>query len=126
MSTVNPEAMEAMLDRLVFQAGDIIFEEGDPSETAFIIRSGAVDIVKRNPGGDVVLVRLTAPKAFGELSLIDNSPRSAAAIAAEKTELMVITAEKFKAKISGLDPFMHNWVLFLKHRILDLSSRVEE
>lgn len=126
MKPTSAEAMEAMLDRRVIEAGQLIFEEGDPSDTAFIIKSGAVNIVKRNQTGDVLLVKLTAPKAFGELSLIDNSPRSAAAIAAERTELMVVTADKFKAKISGLDPFMRDWVLFLKHRILDLSGRVEE
>ena len=126
MKPVNAEAMEAMLDRRVIEAGQVIFEEGDASDTAFIIKSGAVNIVKRNQTGDVLLVKLTAPKAFGELSLIDNTPRSAAAIAAERTELLVITADKFKAKISGLDPFMRDWVLFLKHRILDLSGRVEE
>lgn len=126
MKALNPESMENQLDQLVFEPGQVIFEEGDPSETAFIIRSGSVRIVKRNQTGDVVLVTLTAPKAFGELSLIDNTPRSAAAIAAERTELMVITANKFKAKIAGLDPFMRDWVLFLKHRILDLSGRVQD
>ncbi|KIM00159.1 cAMP-binding protein [Paramagnetospirillum magnetotacticum MS-1] len=126
MTQAAPESLDKQLDHLVFEAGQIIFEEGDKSETAFIIRSGSVRIVKRNQTGDVVLVTLTAPKAFGELSLIDNTPRSAAAIAAERTELMVITADKFKAKIAGLDPFMRDWVLFLKHRILDLSARVED
>jgi CRP-like cAMP-binding protein len=126
MTQAAPQSLDKQLDHLVFEAGQVIFEEGDKSETAFIIRSGAVRIVKRNQTGDVVLVTLTAPKAFGELSLIDNSPRSAAAIAAERTELMVITADKFKAKIAGLDPFMRDWVLFLKHRILDLSARVED
>ena len=126
MKPANADSMESMLDRRVYPADAVIFEEGDPSGTAFIIKSGAVRIVKRTETGMIVLVTLTAPKAFGELSLIDNTPRSATAIAAEPTELMVITADKFQAKIAGMDPFMRDWVRFLKHRILDLSGRVEE
>jgi CRP-like cAMP-binding protein len=124
MSQVNVEAMG--LDRRVFAAGEVIFEEGDPSGVAFIIKTGSVQIVKRTQAENIVLTTLKASQAFGELSLIDNSPRSATAIAAEPTELMVVTADKFQARITGMDPFMKNWVLFLKHRILDLSGRVEE
>jgi CRP/FNR family cyclic AMP-dependent transcriptional regulator len=126
MSTAIPSPADAIMDRRVYQAGQVVFEEGDSANSAYIIRSGAVDIVKRTPAETIVLVTLKANQAFGELALIDGSPRSATAIATEMTELMVIPAAKFQAKMDALDPFMRIWVQFLKHRILDLSSRVTE
>ncbi len=126
MSKPNASPADAIMDRRIYQADQVIFEEGDAANAAFVIRSGSVLIVKRTPTENIVLVRLVANQAFGELALIDGSPRSATAIAAEMTELMVIPAAKFQAKMDGLDPFMRTWVQFLKHRILDLSSRVVE
>lgn len=123
---MSDQPADSGMDCQVYQADQVIFEEGDPAETAYMIRSGAVLIVKRSPGGDAVLVKLGPSQAFGELALIDGSPRSAAAIAAERTELIVIPAAKFHSKMGALDPFMRTWVAFLKHRILDLSSRMVE
>ena len=126
MSTTKNTPSASGSDILRFEANQIIFEEGDAADCAYMIRSGSVLIVKRNPGADVVLVQLKPNQAFGELALIDKTPRSAAAVAAEPTELMVVTAANFLAKIAALDPFMSNWFRFLKHRILDLSDQVEQ
>lgn len=126
MSQAPTEPADAIMDRRIYQAGQVVFEEGDSANSAYIIRSGAIDIVKRTPSDTIVLVTLRANQAFGELALIDGSPRSATAIASEMTELMVISAARFQAKMDALDPFMRIWVEFLKHRILDLSSRVTE
>ncbi|MBI5166075.1 MAG: cyclic nucleotide-binding domain-containing protein [Magnetospirillum sp.] len=126
MKRVSAAALDTVFDRRVYQADQVIFEEGDAANSAYIVRSGSVRIVKRTSGDPVVLTTLTANQAFGELALIDNSPRSATAIAAEMTELMMIPASKFQAKMESLDPFMRTWVHFLKHRILDLSSRLAE
>jgi CRP/FNR family transcriptional regulator, cyclic AMP receptor protein len=123
---MSSETPQPSADLRVFQADEVIFEEGDPADCAYMIRSGSVLIVKRTPVENIVFVKLLPNQAFGELALMDNTPRSATAIAAEQTEVMVITAPKFLAKIEALDPFMRNWFRYLKHRILDLSSRVEE
>lgn len=126
MTKQNAYSADSIQDRRIYQADQVIFEEGGPANAAFIIRSGSVLIVKRTATENIVLVKLGPSQAFGELALIDGSPRSATAIAAEMTELMVVPAAKFQAKMDGLDPFMRTWVQFLKHRILDLSSRVLE
>jgi CRP-like cAMP-binding protein len=123
---MSAQTTETGFNSQIYQANQVIFEEGDPANCAFMIRSGTVQIVKRTPSENVVLTTLTAGQAFGELALIDRSPRSATAIAGETTELAVVSAAKFQAKMDALDPFMQAWVQFLKHRILDLSSRVVE
>jgi CRP-like cAMP-binding protein len=119
--------LQKVLDRRSYQTGEVIFDEGSVAKTAFIIRKGSVNIVKRSiTGGQVILTTLVANQAFGELALLDNTPRSASAVAAEPTELLVIPAEKFLSRMDAMDPFMRNWFMVLKHRILDLSSRIAD
>jgi CRP-like cAMP-binding protein len=49
-----------ILDRQVFHAGKVIFEEGDEGDCAYVIQSGAVDIVRDTDDGKVKLGRLRA------------------------------------------------------------------
>ena len=123
---MSAKTSESGFNSQAYLPGQVIFEEGDAADCAYMIRSGSVQIVKRTASETIVLTTLTINQAFGELALLDRSPRSATAIAAEATELAVVPAVKFQAKMDALDPFMRTWVQFLKHRILDLSSRVVE
>ena len=74
-----------------FKAGDTIFKKGDPGETMFAIASGEVDIVV---DGNVV-DQLSEGDLFGEMSLIDNQPRSADAIAKTDCDIVTIDEQRF-------------------------------
>lgn len=66
-----------------YAPGQTIFREGDPGHEFFVIKSGAVEIRT----GNRLLETLHADEIFGEMALIDDSPRSATAVA--KTEVVV-------------------------------------
>lgn len=66
-----------------YRRGDVIFEEGSVGQHMYVINSGHVNIVKRSPDGDVVIVTLGQGEIFGEMALVDNLPRSAAAVSRE-------------------------------------------
>ena len=74
-----------------FKAGDTIFQEDDPGDRMYLVIEGKVNIVTYG----TVLENVGMHGIFGELALIDNAPRSAAAIAAEPTELALIDRETF-------------------------------
>jgi len=126
MAICDADSLLKILNRHLFKRDQVIFREGDQPTNAFIIRSGSVAIVKNSPAGPQVLTTLVANQVFGELALIENSPRSASAIAVEPTEVLVITPDQFKAKIGKLDFFMKFWVGYLTDRIYDLSDRVRD
>jgi len=71
--------------------GATIFEEGDPGDRFYLILDGAVRISRFVSGlGEEALAVLRAGAYFGEMSLIDDQARSAAAIAHETCHLFVL------------------------------------
>ena len=67
--------------------GETIFSTGDPSLGMYIIKVGIVRIIREIPGFQPKLIaELTAGEFFGEMGLIDDSPRSASAVAYGDTE----------------------------------------
>ena len=83
------------------KAGEVIFEEGEEGERFYLILKGEVRISKMIPGvGEEALVVLSKGAYFGEMSLIDNQPRSAHAIVNKSTELMVIERQDFEGLLS--------------------------
>jgi CRP/FNR family cyclic AMP-dependent transcriptional regulator len=74
--------------------GSTIFAEGDKGDKFYLIFDGAVRISRMVPGmGEEALAVLRAGAYFGEMSLIDESPRSAHALVHEKARLFVIRKE---------------------------------
>ncbi len=80
--------------------GEYIFREGESAAYAYVIKSGAVEIVKNSASGVQVLAELAAPTIFGEMALIDGNPRSAGARAKENTVVTEVTAAAFSSYLS--------------------------
>ena len=79
-----------------YGASEIIFEEGSPGAEMFIVYSGRVQLTTNAPGHEVVLGEVGSGDFFGEMSLVDLSPRTATAKAVEdNTQLVAIDQAKF-------------------------------
>jgi len=79
-----------------FEAGEKIFLQDEPGEHMFIVRSGQVNIITFG----TVLENVVPNGIFGEMALIDDAPRSAAAIASEPTEVAQIDKQAFLEMIA--------------------------
>ncbi len=94
-----------VLDRRVYREGQVIFREGEQSWAAFLVESGSVDIIKRAGGtAPRLLATIGAGDLFGEMGLIDGSPRSATAQAAEMTVVQVINEREFHRLLTTAEP----------------------
>jgi CRP-like cAMP-binding protein len=74
-----------------FEADEIIFVKDDDGASMYVVRTGRVGIV----AGGAVLETVGPNGTFGEMALIDGTPRSATAIAREPTEVAVIDEKAF-------------------------------
>ncbi len=95
MSSSQLRKLGTALRAVEFGAGAHIFREGDSSASMFIITEGKVRISKMVPGiGEEALAILEPGQYFGEMSLIEDTPRSADAIAHVGCKLYELSREK--------------------------------
>lgn len=111
-----------MANNITFRAGDVIFREGDKAESFYVVRSGKIRI----SSGDTVLDDIGRNAFFGEMALIDESPRSATATALEDCECVQINSADFAKRLHGLDPVMQGIFRVLVERIRNLNRRVTQ
>jgi CRP-like cAMP-binding protein len=81
---------EVAVPRL-FAASEVVFREGDESDTCYVVRSGHARATRENPDGrSITLARFGPGDIFGELAMFDNERRSATVEALEPTEAIAI------------------------------------
>lgn len=78
-----------------YEPGEVIIQENDLGETAYVIRHGRVEVSKELRGQKVHLAYLGAGETFGEMSMIDDKPRSATVTAVTETEVSEIRRDDF-------------------------------
>jgi CRP/FNR family cyclic AMP-dependent transcriptional regulator len=89
LSTRELRFVAAIVHRREYKAGEPVFYQGDPGLGMYIIREGEVSIrISERDGEDKELAVLSEGDFFGELALLDESPRSAAAVC--KTDCSLI------------------------------------
>jgi CRP/FNR family transcriptional regulator, cyclic AMP receptor protein len=84
-----------------FPVGHVLFREGDSGKEMFVIQAGKVRISKQVRDVEKTLVSLGAGEFFGEMSILNNKPRSATATIEEPSKLIVIDPKTFEAMVRG-------------------------
>ena len=82
-----------------FEAGDIIFEEGDPADDLYVIHQGFIKISKRDETKQRILSYLSEGDCFGETGVLANAPRSASATAMSRTNYWLCPAHNFNCSL---------------------------
>lgn len=82
---------EESKDTIFYPAGAVIFSKGDLGKNMFVVKNGEVDIKV----GQQVITTHGPGHIFGEMALIDSSPRSATAVARTDCELAAIDESRF-------------------------------
>ncbi|MDO8990019.1 MAG: EAL domain-containing protein [Sideroxyarcus sp.] len=100
------------LHREIFPAGEIIFKEGDPGNSAYIIEEGSVEVGVSSSQH----ARLGKGEMFGEIALIDQQPRTATVRAVENTVLIPIPRQLVKELLEKTDPVVRHLLLTILER----------
>jgi diguanylate cyclase len=108
-----------------FKKGESVFLEGEPGHCAYIIEQGKVYLFILIEGKQKLISELHDGAVFGEMSLIDNQLRSATAIAAEDTKLIVIPTRYFNEKIETADQFIAMLLKMTLQRYREMRERLE-
>lgn len=83
-------------DTQTFQAGQVIFQAGEPGTVMYVVSDGTVDIFVDS----ILLETAGAGSVIGEMALIDHGPRSASAKAKTDCKLVVVDQKRFEFLVS--------------------------
>ena len=99
---LNDEELDLFLnyfDRKKIKKGQIIIKEGDIEDSAFILLKGKIELSKKTLNNEdyvVAIIDESKDTIFGEISLVDQGPRTSTVKALEDCEILVIPNKKFK------------------------------
>jgi CRP-like cAMP-binding protein len=95
----------------------MVFSESQPGKELYIIQKGSIKITKIVNNNEVLLAVLKAGDIFGEMSLLEDKPRSASAIAHEDAVLMAVNKANFKRMVSTQPQIITRLTQLLSERI---------
>lgn len=123
MAKIQPYAKPVFLDgsdttfNRVYPKNTMVFAESMPGKELYIIQKGSIKISKLVGGTEVLLAVLKAGDIFGEMSLIENKPRSASAIAYEDSSLLAVNKDNFARMVTTQPQIIARLTQLLAERI---------
>ena len=107
-----------------YEAGEIIIRENDLGETAYVITQGQVEVTKALQGQKVHLAYLEAGETFGEMSMIDEKPRSATVTAVTETLVSEIRRDHFFESFQTDPKLVLQLLKVLFERLREADARI--
>jgi CRP/FNR family cyclic AMP-dependent transcriptional regulator len=102
LSDADLQAFSELCRERGYPKGSVIVFEDDPGDSLYVVRAGRVKVVLIGEDGrEVILGVLGVGEHFGELSLIDDQPRSAHVIAMEDANVLVLRREDFRRRVES-------------------------
>jgi len=105
-----------------YAPGEILFHEGDVGRALFILESGHVEISRKNPSGETIqVVALNPGDYFGEMSLLDERPRTATAAAMEQVQVYLLYKTELEKLVKEVP---HIGAAIMTHLAMLLAARL--
>jgi CRP-like cAMP-binding protein len=106
-----------------FEAGEMIFSEFEPGDTFYLIQSGRVELLKIIGDIEKTLDILQPSEMFGEMAILENSPRSATAIALDTVKVLEFNQQNFDILMMGNPKIALTLLKMFTKRIYDSKRR---
>jgi len=129
---VPSELMEIIhiVEIVQFRAGDVVFREGDTGDAWFVLYRGKVDVLKQGATGEKKINELGPQACFGEIAILDGSPRSATIRATEDSVVFRVPRKIFGELIDSEQlvayKLLHQMAILLAGRQRSTTLRLSE
>jgi NTE family protein len=108
--------------RLTLEAGQPLFEAGEPAEALYIVNKGTLAVYIDRPGsGRHLLALIRQGEVVGEMAVISGGPRTASAVAIRDSELITVTAIEFRELQQRYPQLARSLNRLLVHRLRHTS-----
>ena len=118
--------MNAAVDEREIEAGEILFREGEPSDSVYLILDGEVEVLRDRGGRRIRLGTRRAGQIIGEMGVIRDQPRSATIRVVSDAKVSRIAKDQFLAAFGGKDKLGLRILKMLCERLGDSDRRIGE
>lgn len=106
-----------------YAPGQVVISEFEPGDTFYLIQRGSVQLMKYVNGTEKNLDILKPGEFFGEMAILDNSPRSATCMAKTSVKCLEFSKENFESIVTGNAALALNLLKLFCKRIYDQRRR---
>lgn len=108
-----------------FEPGEVVFREGDASDTCYIVRSGRARAIRTHAGGRTLTLATFGPgDIFGELALFEDEKRSATVEAIEPTSALAVLGPDMRRLMSEHAEISARLAVALGRRLRETNERL--
>jgi CRP/FNR family transcriptional regulator, cyclic AMP receptor protein len=111
-------------ERVAFEAGHVLFNEGDMGDAAYIIMEGEADVLVESPAGPVSVAVLGRNAFVGEIAILCDVPRTATVKARERLICLRISKDLFLRLINEFPQMAVAVVRELAHRLEQSNQKL--
>jgi len=128
-SKIEPSKLKLLAftsERLTYAEGDVLFEQGDAGDAAYIIIGGKADVVVDTPGGPLIVATLGENEIVGEIAILCDVPRTATVKAKNEVTTLRITKDLFFSLVVEFPQIAVEIMRELAHRLEVTTARLRE
>ncbi|OMC31163.1 Crp/Fnr family transcriptional regulator [Mycobacterium sp. GA-1841] len=127
---VSPDAVAALVKQLepvTFRRGQVVFVEGEPGDTLYIITAGKVKIGRKSADGRDSLITLMGPSdMFGELAIFDPGPRTSTVTALTEVKTVVMSRVVLRGWIADRPEIAEQLLRVLARRLRRTNDNLSD
>ncbi|MBN3512158.1 MULTISPECIES: Crp/Fnr family transcriptional regulator [Mycobacteriaceae] len=127
---VSPDAVAALvrqLEPVTFRRGEVVFAEGEPGDTLYIITAGKVKIGRKSVDGRDSLITLMGPSdMFGELAIFDPGPRTSTVTALTELKTVVMSRSVLRSWIADRPEIAEQLLRVLARRLRRTNDNLSD
>lgn len=127
---VSPDAVAALvrqLEPVTFRRGEVVFTEGEPGDTLYIITAGKVKIGRKSVDGRDSLITLMGPSdMFGELAIFDPGPRTSTVTALTELKTVVMSRSVLRSWIAHRPEIAEQLLRVLARRLRRTNDNLSD
>jgi CRP-like cAMP-binding protein len=113
-------------ERLTFKAGQDLFHQGDPGDTAYIVIEGEADVLVDSPAGEISVARIGKNDLVGEIAILIDVPRTATVRPLTDLTTLAISKDLFFRLVAEFPEMAIEIMRELAHRLENTNALVRE
>jgi CRP-like cAMP-binding protein len=107
-------------------ANEVLFREGDSSDTMYVVKSGHLKVFKNKGSGEIELATLGPGQMVGEMAFFDGRPRSASAKAVKDTEVIALPFSSLHAQFKTFPEWLKAIVKTVNEHLRAANQRIKQ